>query len=112
MATTVSEIIWLRSLLSSLGIVTMRPTQLFCDNQAALYIAVNPVFHERIKHIEIDCHFVRDQLKANIIATDHVTTKLQIADIFTKALGQDRFLFLLHKLGRFAILTLQLEGEY
>lgn len=59
MATTISELIWLRGLLSCLGVELTRPIKLFCDNQAALHIATNLVFHERTKHIEIDCHFVR-----------------------------------------------------
>ncbi|PKI39875.1 hypothetical protein CRG98_039715 [Punica granatum] len=99
MAATVSEILWLRSLLSSLGVQINYPTCLFCDNQAALHIAANPVFHERTKHIEIDCHFIREHIRSRIIATAHISTKLQLANIFTKALGRDRFTFLLGKLG-------------
>ncbi|PKH47913.1 hypothetical protein CRG98_050402 [Punica granatum] len=87
MAATVSEIIWLRSLLSSLGVEMDQPTRLFYDNQAALHIAANPVFHESTKHIEIDCHFIHEHIQSRLIATAHVSTKLQLADIFTKALG-------------------------
>ncbi|PKI56553.1 hypothetical protein CRG98_023079 [Punica granatum] len=99
MAATVSKIIWLRSLLSSLGVEMDQPTRLFCDNQAALHIAANPVFHERTKHIEIDYHFIREHIQSGLIATAHISTKLQLADIFTKALGRDCFTFLLGKLG-------------
>ncbi|PKI51811.1 hypothetical protein CRG98_027784 [Punica granatum] len=99
MAVTVSEIVCLRSLLSSLGVQMAAPTHLFCDNQAALHIAANLVFHERTKHIEIDCHFVREHIKTGLVNTNHLPTRLQLADIFTKALGRDRFRFILSKLG-------------
>lgn len=98
MADTTSKLIWLWSLLQSLGVDHFQAMQLFCDNQATLHIAYSPIFHERTKHIEIDYHFVRDHLEHQDIVTSHVPTKLQLANIFTKALGRDRFQFLLNKL--------------
>ncbi|XP_021760653.1 uncharacterized protein LOC110725491 [Chenopodium quinoa] len=99
MAHACAEVKWLKVLLHSLGVRHRKPIHLFCDNQAAIYIASNPVFHERSKHIEIDCHFVRELLMQGVISTAHVRTKFQLADLFTKALGVPTFSFLLSKLG-------------
>ena len=57
MAQSVCEIIWISQLLTEVGIETSIPTKLWCDNQAAMHIASNSVFHERTKHIEIDLSF-------------------------------------------------------
>ncbi|GAA0176500.1 hypothetical protein LIER_29480 [Lithospermum erythrorhizon] len=99
MAAVTCELIWLTGLLRSLGIHHTRPMQLRCDSQSALYLAQNPVFHERTKHIEVNCHFVRDALVKGVIATSHVSTSDQLADLFIKALGKRQFGFLLRKLG-------------
>ncbi|KAJ3668952.1 hypothetical protein LUZ60_010902 [Juncus effusus] len=66
MASTTSELVWLKYLLSDMGFRDQRPMQMFCDNQAARHIAANPVFHERTKHIEVDCHFVREKIESKI----------------------------------------------
>ena len=99
MATTTSEIVWLRLLLQELGCETMtKATKLFCDNQAATHIASNPVFHERTKHIEVDCHFVREKVQDKTIETPYIRSEDQLADIFTKALPKGAFQDMVNKL--------------
>ncbi|XP_019264914.1 PREDICTED: uncharacterized protein LOC109242520 [Nicotiana attenuata] len=64
----VAELTWLTRLLENLGVVGVTPVSVFCDNQSAQHIACNPVFHERTKHIWVDCHFVRGKLSEGLIA--------------------------------------------
>ncbi|GJS87095.1 cysteine-rich receptor-like protein kinase 8 [Tanacetum coccineum] len=111
MALTCCEVTWLVSLFKDLGIKDLEPVELFCDNQAALYIVANPVFHARTKHIEVDCHYVTDQLKAGKINPSYVHTKSQLADVFTKVVTVDQHHNLLSKLGVSRSFNSQLEGE-
>ena len=73
--------------------------QLYCDNKDVLYIAANLVFPERTKHIELDCHFVREKIQARLIKTSHVSSAYEIVDIFTKAFGKEHFHHFSGKLG-------------
>ena len=99
MTQSVYEIMWLHQLLMEVGIETPVPTKLWCDNQVALHIASNPVFHEQTKHIDIDCHFIREKIELGLISTRYVKTEEQLGDIFTKALNEDRVSYLCNKLG-------------
>ena len=69
MATTTCELVWIKELLGELKFGKIDQMELVCDNQAALHIASNPVFHERTKHIEIDCHFVKEKILSGDIVT-------------------------------------------
>ena len=68
MSTACSEIVWLRGLLEELEFPHTTSTPFHADNISAIQIATNPVFHERTKHIEVDCHFVRDTLESWVIS--------------------------------------------
>ncbi|XP_076893228.1 putative mitochondrial protein AtMg00240 [Bidens hawaiensis] len=99
MESTVSEIVWMRWLLCELVVSQKGPTVLFCDNQATRHIANNLAFHERTKHVEMDCYFGRERVEAVIIQPLNIDTKSQIADLLTKALGGRQLRFILDKLG-------------
>ncbi|KAL2512300.1 Retrovirus-related Pol polyprotein from transposon RE1 [Abeliophyllum distichum] len=99
MAATCCKVSWLLYLLKEFGIHHSQPTHLYCDNKATLHIAANPSFHERTKHIEIDCLLVREKIQQGVVRTSFVHSKQQLADIFTKALGADMFRDLLVKMG-------------
>jgi Reverse transcriptase (RNA-dependent DNA polymerase) len=99
MAVAASEITWLRILLKELGHdPNDKPTTIFCDNQAAIHIATNPVYHERTKHIEVDCHFIREKILNKIIETAYVRSNDQLANILTKPLNKGAFEALRDKL--------------
>ncbi|KAD6119214.1 hypothetical protein E3N88_10485 [Mikania micrantha] len=99
MATAVCEVLWVRSLLTELNECQSGSTTVLCDNQAAKHIANNPVFHERTKHVEMDCYFVRERVESKEIEPVHISTKQQLADLLTKPIGAAHLKELLGKLG-------------
>ncbi|RVW70040.1 Retrovirus-related Pol polyprotein from transposon RE2 [Vitis vinifera] len=103
MALATCELIWLRHLLQELRFGKDEQMKLICDNQAALHIASNPVFHERTKHIEVDCHFIREKIASGCVATSFVNSNDQLADIFTKSLRGPRIKYICNKLGAYDV---------
>ncbi|XP_019195053.1 PREDICTED: uncharacterized protein LOC109188867 [Ipomoea nil] len=93
-----AEVTWVVSLLRELGLHSGQPPTLWCDNLGATYLCANPVFHARTKHVEIDFHFVRDKVASGEFVVNFVSTKDQLADIFTKPLPGPRFSALRTKL--------------
>ena len=98
LADTTSELLWLRWLLKDLGVSTSSVTPFYCDNQSAIHIAHNDVFHEWTKHIEINCHFIRYHLVHGALKLISVSPKDQLADIFTKSHSKGRLCTLVDNL--------------
>ena len=96
-----SEITWLVNLLEELNVTSLKSVTLHCDNQSAMQIAKNPVYHERTEHIELDCHFTREKLMEGLIQLTYLPTQNQLADVLTKILPPTHFKTLLFKLGMF-----------
>ncbi|KAJ9678523.1 hypothetical protein PVL29_020646 [Vitis rotundifolia] len=99
LAQATCEIIWIHQLLCEVRMKCTMSAKLWCDNQAALHIAANPVYHERTKHIEVNYHFIREKIKENLVSTGYVKTGKQLRDIFTKALNGTWVEYFCNKLG-------------
>lgn len=69
LATLTAEVVSMTNLFNELGMNVDKPTIIHCDSKAAIQIAANPVLHERTKHIEIDCHFIREKVQQGLIET-------------------------------------------
>ena len=97
MAAATCELVWIKQLLRELKFGETDKMELVRDNQAALHIVSNPVFHERTKHIEIDCHFVREKILSGEIVIKLMKSSDQLADIFTKSLTSPRINYICNK---------------
>jgi len=93
------QLIWLGQLLGSLYSKAATVAELLIDNQSAIQLCKNPVFHGRSKHIETRFHFIRESVENGKVAVRHVNTDDQLADIMTKPLGRVRFQQLRLKIG-------------
>jgi hypothetical protein len=90
-ANGMAEACWLHQLLVELHSPLSRATLVYCDNVSAVYLSTNPVQDQRIKHVNIDHHFVRKRVAVGDVRVLHVPTTSQFADIFTKGLPSSVF---------------------
>jgi hypothetical protein len=97
--------VWLQRLMEDLLKKRCGTTTILIDNQSAIQLCKNPVFHDRTKHIDVRYHYIRECIEAGKISVDYVSTGEQLADILTKPLGRTRFLELRAKIGMVDIKT-------
>nr|GMD28189.1 uncharacterized protein LOC109150751 [Ipomoea batatas] len=98
LAATVCEVQWLTSLLNDLQTQQLKPATIFCDNKSAIAIAENHIFHERTKHIDIDCHLLREKVSQGLVKLLAVPSSNQVADGLTKPLPTAMFQIFTSKL--------------
>ncbi|KAI5336669.1 hypothetical protein L3X38_015937 [Prunus dulcis] len=98
-AEATSQAKWLRFVLEDFGEEQVEGTPILCDNTSAIAMAKNPVFHQKTRHISRKFHFIREAIQAKEIELIYCKTEDQIADILTKALSKDRFVYLRDLLG-------------
>ncbi|CAL1387263.1 unnamed protein product [Linum trigynum] len=96
------EIQWITQILRDFKVEYKGPALAYCDNKSAIHMAENPVFHERTKHIEIDCHFIREKVKSGLIDLKYVCTDRNLAN-GTKGLSAHLFKWIVFKLGVYDI---------
>ncbi|XP_061349772.1 uncharacterized mitochondrial protein AtMg00810-like [Gastrolobium bilobum] len=99
LASLTCELQWLVYLLNDLHLPQTQAASVFCDNSSAIYLAHNLTFHECTKHVEIDCHVVREKIHSNLIHLLPVSSSDQLVDLFTKALFAHPFCTIVSKLG-------------
>jgi len=87
----ICEGLWLKKLLEEVNVSIKPPIKLYCDNKAAINISLNPVQHDRTKHVEVDRHFIKEKVEEGIICMSYVPTQEQTADVFTKGLPKQKF---------------------
>nr|GFC65190.1 retrovirus-related Pol polyprotein from transposon TNT 1-94 [Tanacetum cinerariifolium] len=103
-----AQVMWIRIQLQDYGF-NYKKIPLYCDSQSAIAISCNPVQHSRTKHIHTQYHFIKEHVKNGIIELYFVRTEYQLADIFTKALPEDRFKYLVRRIGMRCLTPVELK---
>ncbi|KAE8684131.1 PLAC8 family protein [Hibiscus syriacus] len=108
---TAQESTWLIQLMNNLHQPVDYAISLYCDNQSAIRLAENPVFHARTKHVEVHYHFVREKVLQEEIEMRQIKTDEQIADLFTKSLSVGKFEHFRRQHGVIQRMEANIEGE-
>ena len=84
------EVVWLQRLCSELGF-KQQAVRIDCDSQSAIFLAKNPTYHSRTKHIDVQYHFVRDMVESMKVLLEKVDTLENVANSLTKYLNTEKF---------------------
>nr|GFB85459.1 retrovirus-related Pol polyprotein from transposon TNT 1-94 [Tanacetum cinerariifolium] len=103
-----AQVLWLRTQLTDYGFLFDK-IPMYCDSKAAITIACNLLQHSCTKHIDVRYHFIKEKVEKGIIKLFFVRTEYQLADLFTKALSEDRFKYLVRRLGMRCLTPEELE---
>ncbi|GJV55655.1 hypothetical protein Tco_1456660 [Tanacetum coccineum] len=104
-----AQVMWMRTQLQDYGF-NYNKIPLYCDSQSAIAISCNPVQHSHTKHIHTRYHFIKEQVENGIIELYFVRTEYQLADMFTKALLEERFQYLVRRIGMRCLTPAELES--
>ncbi|GJW78955.1 hypothetical protein Tco_0140637 [Tanacetum coccineum] len=103
-----AQVLWLRTQLTDYGF-HFDKIPMYCDSKAAIAISCNPVQHSRTKHIDVSYHFIKEHVENGIIELFFVGTEYQLAGLFTKSRSEDRFKYLVRRLGMRCLTSEELE---
>nr|GEY90217.1 retrovirus-related Pol polyprotein from transposon TNT 1-94 [Tanacetum cinerariifolium] len=103
-----AQVLWMRTQLIDYGFYFDK-IPMYCDSKATIAISCNPVHHSRTKHIDVRYHFIKEKVEKGIIELFFVGIEYQLANLFTKALSEDRFKYLVRRLGMRCLTQEELE---
>lgn len=112
MDSAVAKLTWVLGLFKDLNVSIQMPITTLSDRKSAIQLAANPIFHDRVKHTDVDSHFIREKLKAGLIQTVYVHSQQQEADLLTKGLSHAQHLYLFSKLVMLNILLKCTSFQY
>nr|GEV17313.1 retrovirus-related Pol polyprotein from transposon TNT 1-94 [Tanacetum cinerariifolium] len=103
-----AQVLWMRTQLTDYGFYFDK-IPMYCNSKASIAILCNPVQHSRTKHINVRYHFIKEKVEKGIVELFFVGTEYQLADLFTKALPEERFKYLVRRLGMRCLTPEELE---
>lgn len=93
------KLVWFIGLMKDLGVQLYLLVCIHSNSKSTIQIIVNPIFYERTKCIEVDCHFIREKIQGVLVKTKYIPAKEQPADLITKRLNKTQHNVLMSKLG-------------